>query len=842
MDTMNPFRVCFNATCGLAIASLLSACGAGTPHPLSSYTITGTAAYGHPIANQIVQITDSAGQVCAQGTTGTDGSYSLDTSSCASGSAAVTVANYQTPTGATLIAVAVPPSGTTIVNGVVNIDPLTTLIAYDAVGMVASASAPTSTAQVLALLSRVSSQQYSQAHADVITPTLLTLLQNSYGVSSNSFSANATSFAANGEGLDAFFDAYTLTAPTSSSVKLAIASGPGLSISVALPTTANTAASTASGSSVTSNVSFAVGGTVSGLSAGNVTLMLNGATSLIVPANGAFTFPTPVSSAYTVTVGTQPDAQTCSVSQGTGTITTANVTNVAITCAANSYTVSANVVGLASGGQLVLENNGGATTVTRNGSITLGGSIAAAGSYNVTVTSAPIGQVCTVSNGSGSGVTANVSTVSVTCTTNSYTVGGTVAGLSGSLVLQNNGTDSSTLTTNGSFHFLTPVAYGANYAVTVTTEPTNQTCTVVNANGTATADVSDVAVSCITKTNNPLYVYEPDYGANTIRGFIIDTIAGTRADIPGSPFAAGTSPQWVAADPSAAYLYVTNLGGDTLSVYSINHGTGALTEIAGSPYATGHQPASATVNPAGTLVFVANSQSATVSVFSINRSSGALTAVSGSPFATGSIPTKIAINPAGTFAFVANQNGDSISVYSINQTTGSLTPVAGSPFSTGYQLYGIAVDPSGTHVYSVNGQQNISGFTIDPSTGVLTAIAGSPFAMSYVQDGAGLGISFNASGTLAFVSTGQDGPLNTYSVDGTTGALTAISGASYRVGGGGSVYSTLDPSGTLLFTADFINLYIGVTTIDQTTGVLTNVPGSPFSSGIRPFDLVIVKP
>jgi hypothetical protein len=38
-----------------------------------------------------------------------------------------------------------------------------------------------------------------------------------------------------------------------------------------------------------------------------------------------------------------------------------------------------------------------------------------------------------------------------------------------------------------------------------------------------------------------------------------------------------------------------------------------------------------------------------------------------------------------------------------------------------------AVDPSGKFAYVVNNFANVSGYTIDPSTGALTAIAGSPF-------------------------------------------------------------------------------------------------------------------
>ena len=85
--------------------------------------------------------------------------------------------------------------------------------------------------------------------------------------------------------------------------------------------------------------SFSVGGTVSGLS-GTVVLQDNGGDNLTLSASGSFTFATTVASgaAYSVTVKTNPSGQTCTVANGSGTMGSANVTNVAVTCTANSAT------------------------------------------------------------------------------------------------------------------------------------------------------------------------------------------------------------------------------------------------------------------------------------------------------------------------------------------------------------------------------------------------------------------------------------------------------------------------------------------------------------------------
>jgi hypothetical protein len=76
---------------------------------------------------------------------------------------------------------------------------------------------------------------------------------------------------------------------------------------------------------------------VSGLS-GTVVLQDNGGDDLSVGANGSFTFATKVvsGSGYSVTVKTNPSGQSCTVSNGSGTVGSANVTNVAVSCAAAS--------------------------------------------------------------------------------------------------------------------------------------------------------------------------------------------------------------------------------------------------------------------------------------------------------------------------------------------------------------------------------------------------------------------------------------------------------------------------------------------------------------------------
>ena len=123
-----------------------------------------------------------------------------------------------------------------------------------------------------------------------------------------------------------------------------------------------------------------------------------------------------------MTVKTNPSGQTCTVTNGSGTVGSANVTNVAVSCAnaATSLPVGGTVSGLS--GTVVLQDNGGDNlSVTANGSFTFATALATGAAYSVTVKTNPSGQTCTVTSGSGTIGSANVTNVAVTCAANSGT-------------------------------------------------------------------------------------------------------------------------------------------------------------------------------------------------------------------------------------------------------------------------------------------------------------------------------------------------------------------------------------------------------------------------------------
>lgn len=87
---------------------------------------------------------------------------------------------------------------------------------------------------------------------------------------------------------------------------------------------------------------YTIGGTVTGLAAGAVTLQDNAGDDLVVSANGAFAFARRLAggATYAVTVVRNPTGQVCTVTGGTGTLAAAGVTTVVVNCRAASVVIN----------------------------------------------------------------------------------------------------------------------------------------------------------------------------------------------------------------------------------------------------------------------------------------------------------------------------------------------------------------------------------------------------------------------------------------------------------------------------------------------------------------------
>lgn len=174
--------------------------------------------------------------------------------------------------------------------------------------------------------------------------------------------------------------------------------------------------------SIVSNVivSRTIGGSVAGLTGTGLVLQNNGGDDLPVTASGSFTFVTPVDDGltYAATVLTQPSSpgQVCTIANASGTVS-ANVTNINVTCATNTFTIGGTISGILGGESATLQNNAGDDLViSADGGFVFSTPIADGAGYAVTAPAAPAtAGSCTVTNGTGTVSNANVTNVSITC-------------------------------------------------------------------------------------------------------------------------------------------------------------------------------------------------------------------------------------------------------------------------------------------------------------------------------------------------------------------------------------------------------------------------------------------
>ena len=185
-----------------------------------------------------------------------------------------------------------------------------------------------------------------------------------------------------------------------------------------------------SGGGLGGAAAFTVGGFVSGLAGGRVTISDSGAGSITVAANGSFTLPSrlPNYATYAVTITVQPTnpAELCTVTGGDGTIAGTPVTTVNITCAIEAFQITGSVSGLTGPvpglGFDIVDNVGDQLTMVADGTFTFATPIASGNAFSVTVTRQPTqpAQFCSVAGGSGT-VGDQSPVVTITCSSTTAT-------------------------------------------------------------------------------------------------------------------------------------------------------------------------------------------------------------------------------------------------------------------------------------------------------------------------------------------------------------------------------------------------------------------------------------
>lgn len=248
------------------------------------------------------------------------------------------------------------------------------------------------------------------------------------------------------------------------------------------------------------------------------------------------------------------------------------------------------------------------------------------------------------------------------------------------------------------------------------------------------------------------------------------------------------------------FLYTSSDGPRILSKASIDPGNGQL-RMAGYINTNANNFAvfpCQTTDPSGSFLYVGSGVNTAgvltgeVQIYTIDQATGTLTPLGGSPFAMPAAMDCIEFERTGKFGFASNGINSSTQLLSFSRdsNTGALTPLTtitlpGTPTR-------VALDPLGKFLYVGLLTNNLTsgaalGFSIDSTTGALTAIPGTPFALPNTLGN----FSFHPSGDFLYMANAGATSIDAYSVNRATGQLTAA----------GSIATCVNPS-TLRFSPD----------------------------------------
>lgn len=407
-------------------------------------------------------------------------------------------------------------------------------------------------------------------------------------------------------------------------------------------------------------------------------------------------------------------------------------------------------------------------------------------------------------------------------TSSGYRITGSVSGLTSgqSLTLYDklNG-DSLAVSNNGTFAFGTSMATGANYAVTISQQPTGQQCFVTDGLGiVGTGDVTSIVVSCTTPYTIGGTV---TWASGTAAAFTLIDNSSDRLSVPSTatkfifskPLSSGQSYNVaVAAQPGGAVCQVAN-GSGTVGSSNVSNVNVTCSASSSPEY-----------------VYVGTQGDHSISAFKVGSASGVLNAL-GIAVTTGTYPVTMTADPKALHLYVVNGNSntDTLTSYAIDGTTGGLG--TGATVPTGSDPYGVAVTPDDAYVYVVNNNDDditelkwVSG-TLQPN-GTISSGGVNPQGLVMGPGGKSLYALNFGSDTLTTFAIAADGTLSAVGVPVPTGVNPYIG------------QTALTPGGEFLYVVNYGSSSVSGYSL-ASNGQPSPLAGSPFAAGANPFSLAV---
>ena len=366
-------------------------------------------------------------------------------------------------------------------------------------------------------------------------------------------------------------------------------------------------------------------------------------------------------------------------------------------------------------------------------------------------------------------------------------------------------------------------AYAANGDNTVSSYTVDAATGELRHNGFLRSDIVELNAGLIVPQVDGRAVYTPNAG---IIGAVGANISVYRPDergrlVKANPAPVGNGPYDMALSADGAYAYVTAEADNDVHVYSAHPTTGELTTI--QVTSDGNLPSSIAVDPLGRFAFVTYGTSQTVVSYDIDPATGMITRTQPELDVTPALPTQVVVDPAGEFAYVTDNQFNLLIQYAIDPTTGSLTQT--NTRAVGGNPRHVAVHPTGRWIYLIRGNGTLRSYEIE-SDGSLTQVDNDVPAGTDPRR-----ITFDPSGTHAYVANNGSDDVTHFEIDRATGALTEALGVATRIAPVGFVTlkgdTPVERQPQFLYTANETSATVTSYSIAADTGNLTAIAGPP---------------
>jgi 6-phosphogluconolactonase (cycloisomerase 2 family) len=285
---------------------------------------------------------------------------------------------------------------------------------------------------------------------------------------------------------------------------------------------------------------------------------------------------------------------------------------------------------------------------------------------------------------------------------------------------------------------------------------------------------------------------------------------------------------------------------------------GALSPVPGSPAPTSDGGAPLAITRDSKLLYTTNSHE--VTGFDIGAD-GSLTAAPAATLATSDTPMGLVAHPSADFLYLSLYSGV-LAVLAVDPATGALSQTSSVTLGNQFLKNSAVMTPAGGYLFQNDVSPDdlfsatslqVAGFSAQGATGALSAVPGSPVTPTTHASAAPEPMAIDPAGKFLYVgyqfaviNVGFDGGVAAFTIDAASGALTAVPGSPFDVGGVPNSVA-VDSSGRFLLVSAAI---VGATStnclvvlaIDPASGALTPVSGSPFGLMQRACGPVVADP